>query len=202
MVDAYHFRGGTRGRAGWRRAFGRVARKVRRLIAGYGGFLAVAGLAVGAVLFQSGQLHPSVAVRGGTEHFAATAIDGDSLRAAGKNIRLAGIDAPELHQTCRDELGRTWACGHHAHVFLRGLVSRGALTCTSSSTDRYGRALATCSAGDVADIGEAMVRAGYAVRFMGMRYWLAEAEARAEKRGIWRGTFDRPQAWRREHPRS
>ena len=33
--------------------------------------------------------------------------------------------------------------------------------------------------------------------FMGGGYGVAEAEARAEKRGIWRGSFDRPQDWRR-----
>ena len=34
----------------------------------------------------------------------ATATDGDTLRLGGLSIRLAGIDAPELRQTCtRDE---------------------------------------------------------------------------------------------------
>jgi endonuclease YncB( thermonuclease family) len=42
-----------------------------------------------------------------------------------------------------------------------------------------------------------MVRAGYAVSFMSVRYWLAELDARWNKRGLWRGSFDRPQAWRR-----
>jgi endonuclease YncB( thermonuclease family) len=41
-----------------------------------------------------------------------------------------------------------------------------------------------------------MVRAGYAVDFMGGRYRSAEAEARADKRGIWRGSFERPEQWR------
>ena len=42
-----------------------------------------------------------------------------------------------------------------------------------------------------------MVRAGYAVNFMEGRYSGAEAEARSAKRGIWRGSFERPQEWRR-----
>ena len=32
----------------------------------------------------------------------AEVTDGDSLRIAGQRVRLHGIDAPELHQTCKD----------------------------------------------------------------------------------------------------
>ena len=181
--------------------------RLRRLVTNisrYGGFVAVAALVAGVILLQSGYLHPSLGIgKRATERFSAIAIDGDSLRTAGKEIRLAGIDAPELFQTCVHEDGGTWACGRQAHAFLRGLVSRGTLTCTSTSTDRYGRTLATCSAGDIADIGDAMVRAGYAVSFMsGIGYWPAELEARYHRRGIWSGTFDQPWDWRRRHPRS
>ena len=198
----------------------RLARRVSFTARRNGGFIALAAVAGCALLLHNGYLHPS---RGSgklaterftatepftaterlttTERFIATAIDGDSLRAAGKEIRLAGIDAPELLQTCRDQHGATWACGRHAHDFLRSLVSRGNVTCASNSTDRYGRTLATCSAGDVGDIGDAMVRSGYAVSFMGVRYWAAEVEARYHKRGIWSGSFESPSDWRRRHPR-
>jgi endonuclease YncB( thermonuclease family) len=49
----------------------------------------------------------------------------------------------------------------------------------------------------VADIGEAMVRAGFALNFKDGRYLAAEAEARAHRRGMWRGSFERPEDWRR-----
>ena len=49
--------------------------------------------------------------------------------------------------------------------------------------------------------GEAMVRAGYAVDFMSGGNRAAEAEARTEKRGIWRGIFERPKDWRRHNRR-
>lgn len=178
----------------------RLARRLSFNVRRYAGFIAVAVLAVAALLLHAGYLRASFG-KSRTEHLAAVAIDGDSLRAAGREIRIAGIDAPELLQTCLDEHGGTWACGHQAHAFLRALVSRGTLACTSNSIDRYGRALATCSAGGVGDIGDAMVRAGYAVTFMGIAYWPAELEARWNKRGIWRGKFDQPQDWRRRHPR-
>ena len=79
---------------------------------------------------------------------------------------------------------------------LRSLVGFGLVECRSSSVDRYGRPLAVCSTGSVPDIGEAMVRAGYAVSFMSPRYWLAEQDARYHKRGMWRGRFISPQDWR------
>lgn len=83
------------------------------------------------------------------------------------------------------------------HAHLRGLVSRRTVDCLAKSKDQYGRTLATCSAGPVPDSVAAMVRAGYAVDFMRGGHGAPEAEARAEKRGIWRGSFERPQDWRR-----
>lgn len=149
-------------------------------------------LMAGGVLLSAGK------DRGGlsTRHFNAVVIDGDTLRVNGQRIRLIGMDAPELSQTCGDENGRPWLCGSEARARLRALVGVGVIECRSSSVDSYGRPLAVCSSGSVPDIGEAMVRAGYAVSFMGWRYWPAEQDARYHKRGMWRGTFDRPQAWR------
>ena len=40
--------------------------------------------------------------------------DGDSIEFGGQRIRLRGIDAPELHQECRDLSGRNWPCGRRA----------------------------------------------------------------------------------------
>lgn len=192
----------------------RRGRKSRRLIPfdpfRYAGFVALAALA-GAGLLQYGYVPASLdgGARVTNRHREgrrivqmptpqnATAIDGDSLRVGNQEIRLSGIDAPELFQICRDQHGREWACGREAHVRLLALLSGGMVDCASSAKDRYGRTLATCSAGPVADIGEAMVRAGLAVNFMNGRYQAAEAEARTEKRGIWRGSFERPQDYRR-----
>jgi endonuclease YncB( thermonuclease family) len=200
-------------RSRWRRAHWRIAggrrgarpqifqpvRTAKRLLsrlARIWGLIALAGLATGAVLLSLGYVQDIKSPRV-TQRFAAVAIDGDSLRAGGWNIRILGIDAPELFQTCRDEHGGSWACGREAHARLSALASFGALECSSASKDVYGRTLATCSTGSVPDIGEAMVREGYAVSFMSARYWLAELDARWNRRGLWRGTFDRPQAWRR-----
>jgi endonuclease YncB( thermonuclease family) len=72
------------------------------------------------------------------------------------------------------------------------------------STDRYGRNIAVCQAGG-RDLGEEMVRSGFATvidrRGQANPYRGAQEEARAGKRGLWAGTFDRPGDWRRAHPR-
>lgn len=133
-------------------------------------------------------------------------IDGDSLRAGnGEAYRIFGIDAPELHQSCQEANGADWLCGRAAKVKLTKLIKGGNVACQVRDSDRFGRSVAVCSAEGVPDLGEAMVREGYAIDLgqkYGYPYAGAEAEARAEKRGIWRGTFQRPSDWRQANPRS
>ncbi len=133
-------------------------------------------------------------------------IDGDSLRAAnGADYRLFGIDAPELQQSCTEANGKSWLCGRAAKVKLTALIKGGNVACEARATDRFGRTVAVCSAEGVPDLGEAMVREGYAIDLGGAAgnpYRDAEAEAQAAKRGIWRGTFQRPSDWRQDNPRS
>ena len=132
-------------------------------------------------------------------------IDGDSLRAGdGTDYRLFGIDAPELKQKCFELGGKEWLCGRAAKTALTKLLKGGDVACEIQNKDRYGRAIAKCSANGVPDLSEAMVRKGYAIdlgRKTGYAYASAESEARAENRGIWRGTFQRPSQWRQENPR-
>ncbi|MEQ9571373.1 MAG: thermonuclease family protein, partial [Nitratireductor sp.] len=54
--------------------------------------------------------------------------DGDSLTLAGRRIRLVGIDAPELQQSCRRD-GADYACGRTARETLRALVGQRAVVC-------------------------------------------------------------------------
>jgi len=77
------------------------------------------------------------------------------------------------------------------------------VTCTLVTHDRYERDVATCTANG-RDLGDAMVRTGHAVdyaRHSNGRYAEAERQARAAKRGIWAGTFEEPEAWRRREMR-
>ncbi|MBK9082646.1 MAG: thermonuclease family protein [Rhizobiales bacterium] len=127
----------------------------------------------------------------------ATVIDGDSIRMFGEELRLKGVDAPEIDQICQRE-GRPWRCGQAARAALEREAQRGNLRCQASERDQYGRWLARCTIGG-ADLNAAQVRNGWAVAFGA--YEREETEARDGRRGVWSSTFERPQSWRRTHPR-
>jgi endonuclease YncB( thermonuclease family) len=131
-------------------------------------------------------------------------VDGDTIRAAnGAEYRIFGIDAPELHQTCNEANGNSWLCGRAAKAKLTTILNRGNVNCEERAKDRFGRIVAVCSADGVPDIGEALVRDGYAIDLGGAAgnpYRDAQAEAEAAKRGIWRGAFQRPSEWRAANP--
>lgn len=148
-----------------------------------------------AVLFglrQTGWLNP--------ESGGFTATDGDSLRKDGAEFRLNGIDAPELHQTCKNASGKDYACGREARNALRALVSGRTLVCAIIDTDRYGRAVAVCKAGE-RDINAEMVRLGWAVAYRrhSLDYVDEERAARQAARGLWQGGFEMPEDWRSRH---
>jgi endonuclease YncB( thermonuclease family) len=126
-----------------------------------------------------------------------TAIDGDSLRKGEQEYRLHGIDAPELNQSCTGKDGKPFPCGRAARDHLRSLVKSETLDCDIRETDRYGRLVAECRAGDL-DINREMVRSGWAIAYRrhGTSHADAESAARAAGRGIWQGEFETPERWR------
>jgi len=125
--------------------------------------------------------------------------DGDSIEIAGGRIRLEGIDAPELHQTCTDRAGRSWSCGRTAADELRNYIAGRDLTCRPSGYDRYRRLLAVCFLADGSEINAWLVRQGWALAY-GRGYQSEQHEAQAGRRGIWAGTFTPPAEWRKQHP--
>lgn len=120
--------------------------------------------------------------------------DGDTIRIGEHRIRLKGIDAPEMEQTC-SRSGRTYRCGDAARRALVDLVSGGNVQCRAAGRDRYQRVLARCTVKGT-DIGAWMVEEGWAVSY-GRDYDLQEARARNRAAGLWAGEFERPQDWRR-----
>ncbi len=126
----------------------------------------------------------------------AKAIDGDTLRIGETRIRLLGLDAVELDQLCTNRAGAEWPCGDEARAFLAELSQGGPTECAADGHDRYSRVLAHCRING-ADVGERIVRAGWAVAEL--EYGLALTEARLDGRGIWAGRFDDPAKWRRTH---
>jgi endonuclease YncB( thermonuclease family) len=138
------------------------------------------------------QSAPSLDLAGG-----ASVIDGDTLEIRGRRVRLHGIDAPESDQLCSLDGGR-YRCGQKAAFALTGLIGRRTVSCARRDTDRYGRAVAVCSAGGQ-DLGGWMVRHGHALAYRrySRDYVDAEEAAAAEKLGIWAGAFEAPWDWRR-----
>lgn len=124
--------------------------------------------------------------------------DGDSIMVGATEVRLYGIDAPELHQTCQ-RAGQSWACGAEAKEQLEALAGGKRIDCDQVGTDQYQRALARCRVGDL-DINRTLVALGYAVAFRrySLDYASAEESAKVNRRGLWSGTFEMPGEYR--HP--
>src|SRR5512143_106246 len=76
----------------------------------------------------------------------ATVIDGDTIVVEGERVRLQGIDAPELHQTCT-AYGQEWPCGQTSAEWLRDRLRGRQVDCIGHARDRYGRLLAVCYLG-------------------------------------------------------
>ena len=129
----------------------------------------------------------------------ARAKDGDSLVFNGTEVRLHGIDAPELNQTCGGPQG-DYACGREARDALRHLLRAQTITCTALDTDRYGRAVSVCRAGN-SEINREMVRLGWAVVYIrhSVAYVKVQQQAKLARRGIWRGPFEMPETYRAQH---
>jgi len=151
-----------------------------------GAVLVLLTLAAFAAVLE--RLRPKTTVAGTT-----SVIDGDSLRIAGREIRLAGLDAPELRQTCRRD-GQSYACGEVARAELRRMIANGAVTCAVQGRDKYRRDLGRCSV-QGEDIGASLVRRGFAVAYGD--YADEEERARRARLGLWAGTFEPPSDWRK-----
>lgn len=122
-------------------------------------------------------------------------VDGDTLAVGNQRLRLTGIDAPELAQTCRLRQGEEWACGEAARALLVRLIAGAALECRGSSTDRYHRLLVSCF-GNGQNIAALMVREGLALSTGATTFRREQASAEAARAGIWSGAFEHPREWR------
>lgn len=125
----------------------------------------------------------------------AIVVDGDTLRLGQERVRLNGIDAPERRQTCGAA-----ACGETARAWLARLIEGKLVICEGSTRDKYRRLVAVCRV-DGADLGQAIVKAGWAVAYRrySAAYVPAEQDAQRARRGLWASGFDLPADWRRAH---
>jgi len=129
----------------------------------------------------------------------ARVIDGDTLEVAGVRVRLFGIDAPEIRQSCKTADGALWACGRWAREAVVHALHGRRLSCKAIARDRYARTVARCRAAGH-DIGREFVRIGiaFAYRHYSTKYVGAENHARRARLGVWSGTFVKPWRWRHQ----
>ena len=127
-------------------------------------------------------------------------IDGDTIVVAGETVRLFGIDAPEMGQNCA--IGaRTYDCGAVSRTALLDLTAGTPVTCelmpgASGGNNREG-APGRCFAAGY-DLSEGMAYTGWALaeRDRTGRYVSFETGAQKARRGLWKGDFVPPWAWR------
>lgn len=125
--------------------------------------------------------------------------DGDSLKWDGTSIRLYGIDAPELSQTCKNKNDDLWKCGRDAREAMKDMVKNGVVCEQEDYDSKYNRPVAICMSKDGVDVGQQLVRQGLALayRHYSDKYVKDEDIARAEGVGMWSGKFIEPWQWRR-----
>jgi len=117
---------------------------------------------------------PTAATITGTPDYI---VDGDTFAFGKIRIRLKGINTPEIDEPY----------GPEATDFLRELIA-GGLTCYHTGEKSYDRMIAWCVTPEGRDISEELVRAGLAndlPRYSNGQYADVEAEAKAEKRGLY-----------------
>ncbi len=126
----------------------------------------------------------------------AHAVDGDTLVLNGRQVRLAGIDAPELDQSCKRD-GQAWACGEESKRQLNGIIAGQTVYCQGEGVDQYDRLLGTCSANRL-NLNASMVEYGWATAYRAYSddYLAQEHRARSAKAGIWKSEFALPEQHR------
>ena len=123
-------------------------------------------------------------------------VDGDSVS---MQMRIAGIDTPEIKQKCRKTKFKTIDCGRLAKDYLKQVLQNlpDELLIEPIGIDHYNRILVKVYKGNI-DIGKLMVEAGMAFSYKDA-YRQEEDLARVEKRGFWGFNTPpiEPYKWRR-----
>ena len=128
----------------------------------------------------------------------AVVMEGDRLNVGGLVVRLYGIDAPEIGQTCLSRRGETYDCGGVARDMLERLIGARPVQCAVYSVLANDEQIGACSV-DGRDLAAAMVIRGWAfpVRSLSSRYEALEGRAQSARAGLWSGRAERPWIWRR-----
>ena len=128
----------------------------------------------------------------------AIIIDGDTIHVNKNKIRLHGIDAPEIYQTCTID-NKIWNCGTESSIALESFILGKDVYCEIIGVDQYKRFIGICFANKI-NINQYMVQNGWAIAY---RYYshdfIADEEiAKNNKSGIWQGKFIEPYLYRKQ----
>ena len=128
----------------------------------------------------------------------ARIIDGDTIHIKSNKIRLHGIDAPEIKQTCKID-NQNWYCGKQSTKELKNLINNQKVECNVNDIDRYNRYVAICYVNEI-NINQWMVKNGWAIayRYYSEDYVSEEKYANDKKLGIWKSEFIEPYAYRKK----
>jgi endonuclease YncB( thermonuclease family) len=180
-----------------------------------GGFVALAIMASGLGGYPKDRAYAKVVQ-------ADDVIDGDTLRMGDVSLRLAGIDAPELHQICTARDGSMYRCGESAQQRLVSLAANNLVYCShpvqeqgannslsAQLKESFGRPIVSCWVHPEGvrsfDLAERMAKVGYADIFRNRGrvdpnapYACEVSDALAKRIGIWSGATLTPYAWRHD----
>lgn len=131
----------------------------------------------------------------GSAHFH----DGDTFTIKGVKIRLFGVDAPEMDQTCKLPDGSAWACGRWSRDEVRRILKGRDLRCVKRVYDKYGRMVARCYLGQQ-DLARMLVQDGIVFSYASFSrdYINDEKAAAVAGRGLWRAKVTPPAEFRRQ----
>ena len=126
-------------------------------------------------------------------------IDGDTIHLNGVKIRFAGIDTPELKQTCTKN-GIKDRCGVKAKKKLINKIANNTVECISEGEDQYKRTLAECFVNNES-LSSYLVRSGYAFAYRKYSTKFIEDEnyAKANLLGMWSMKFEYPWDFRKNN---
>src|SRR5690606_16936509 len=105
------------------------------------------------------------------------------VQGSGVTIEIAGIEITRPDETCVDADGRNWPCGVRARTAFRAFVRGRALVCDLPQETDAERHTVACSLGKQ-DVGEWLVRHGWARALDGGPYRQAGQDARAAGLGV------------------
>ena len=128
----------------------------------------------------------------------ARIIDGDTIHIGKNKIRLYGIDAPEINQTCTIK-EKIWDCGIESFLALKNIILENEVECEITDIDQYKRFIARCFVNKI-NINKYLVRNGWAIayRYYSLDFIDDEKIAKNNKVGIWQGKFKEPYLYRKQ----